>query len=47
MPLIEDAIADVLSDPELKGDPLHPNVTGHAVLSEKIFEELKAIGYVR
>ena len=47
VPLIEDAIADVLSDPELKGDPLHPNVTGQAVLSEKIFEELKAIGYVR
>ncbi len=47
VPLIENAIADVLSDPELKGDPLHPNVTGHALLSEKIFEELKAIGYAR
>lgn len=47
VPLIEDAVADVLSDPQLKGDPLHPNAAGHALLSEKIFEELKSIGYIR
>jgi len=47
VPLIEDAIAAVLSDPKLKGDPLHPNAAGHVLLSEKIFKELKAIGYVR
>jgi len=47
VPLIEDAIADVLSDPELKGDPLHPNVAGQALLSEKILAELQAIGYAR
>jgi len=46
VPLIEDAIAEVISDPKLKGDPLHPNAAGHKVLSEKIFEELKAIGYI-
>lgn len=46
VPLIEDAIAEVLSDPQLKGDPLHPNVAGHALLAQKIFDELKAIGYV-
>ncbi len=45
VPLVEDAIADVLSDPQLKGDPLHPSAVGHLRLSEKIFEELKAIGY--
>ena len=45
VPLIENAIADVLSEPHLKGDPLHPNAAGHAILSEKIYEELKAIGY--
>ena len=45
VPLIEDAIADVLSDPELKGDPLHPNAAGHVLLSEKIFKELKSLGY--
>ncbi len=47
VPLIEDAVADVISDPQLKGDPLHPNVAGHALLSEKIFEALKSIGYAR
>lgn len=43
--LIEDAVAEVLSDPQMKGDPLHPNAAGHALLSEKIFNALKSIGY--
>ena len=47
VPLIEGAIAEVLSDPQLKGDPLHPNASGHALLSKKIFDELKSIGYAR
>jgi acyl-CoA hydrolase len=47
VPLIEDAIPDVLSDPQLKGDPLHPNAAGHRLLSEKIFEALQEIGYAR
>lgn len=47
VPLIEDAIAEVLSDPQMKGDPLHPNSAGHAQLSRKIFESLKSIGYAR
>jgi acyl-CoA hydrolase len=46
VPLIEDAIPEVLSDPAMKGDPLHPNAEGHALLSEKIFEALREIGYV-
>jgi acyl-CoA hydrolase len=45
--LIDDALADVLSDPQLKGDQLHPNAAGHALLSKKIFDSLKAIGYAR
>ena len=45
VPLIEDTIADVISDPKLKGDALHPNAAGHVILSEKIFKELKSIGY--
>ena len=46
VPLIEDAIPEVLSDPAMKGDPLHPNPEGHAMLSGKIFDALQAIGYV-
>lgn len=45
VPLIEDALADVLSDPQLKVDPLHPNAAGHLKLSKKIFDALKSIGY--
>ncbi|MGA7593793.1 MAG: arylesterase [Gallionella sp.] len=45
VPLIEDAIADVLSDPELKGDAVHPNADGHVRLAEKIYKELQSIGY--
>lgn len=47
VPLIENEVADVLSDPLMKGDPLHPNASGHALLSKKIFEALKSIGYAR
>lgn len=47
VPLIEDAMAEVLSKTELKGDQLHPNAAGHALLAEKIFEGLKKIGYAR
>ncbi len=47
VPLIEDAVPDVLSDPQLKGDPLHPNAAGHALLAEKIFKELKSMGYIQ
>ncbi|MDD5057707.1 MAG: arylesterase [Sideroxydans sp.] len=45
VPLIEDAIADVLSNPDLKVDALHPNAAGHALLAEKILEGLKEIGF--
>jgi acyl-CoA hydrolase len=45
VPLIEDAIADVLSDTNLKGDQLHPNAAGHALLAEKIHAALKKIGF--
>ena len=47
VPLIEDAMAEVLSDTQLKSDQLHPNAAGHALLSKKLFEALKAIGYAR
>jgi acyl-CoA hydrolase len=45
VPLIKDAIADVISNPQLKVDPLHPNAAGHTLLSEKIYKELKSMGY--
>lgn len=47
VPLIEAAIPEVLSDPAMKGDPLHPNAEGHVLLAGKIVEALQQIGYVR
>lgn len=47
VPLIEDALAEVLSNTDLKADQLHPNVAGHALLSKKIADALKSIGYAR
>jgi len=47
VPLIKNAIAEVLSDPQLKGDPLHPNAAGHVRLADKIFNELTSLGYIR
>lgn len=43
--LIEDAIAEVLSDPTLKVDQIHPNAAGHAQLAESIHATLRKIGY--
>jgi lysophospholipase L1-like esterase len=45
VPLIKDAIADVLSNPQLKVDQIHPNAEGHALLAEKISKELQSIGF--
>lgn len=47
VPLIENALAEVLSDPRLKSDQLHPNAAGHALLATKIADDLKKIGYVQ
>ncbi|GIK24918.1 MAG: arylesterase [Betaproteobacteria bacterium] len=47
VPLIADAIAEVLSDPGLKLDQLHPNAEGHQALAGKAFDALRQLGYVR
>jgi acyl-CoA hydrolase len=47
VPLLEDTMAKVLSDPQLKGDPLHPNAAGHRRLAEEVLKALQKIGYVR
>ena len=47
VPLVEDAIAETLSDPGLKLDQLHPNAAGHEALAGKLFDALRKLGYVR
>ena len=45
VPLIKDALPEVLSNTALKGDQLHPNAAGHALLGDKIHADLKKIGF--
>jgi acyl-CoA thioesterase-1 len=47
VPLIKDALPEVLSDTALKSDQLHPNAAGHARLGDKIHSDLKKIGFAR
>ena len=47
VPLIKDALPEVLSDTALKSDQLHPNAAGHALLGEKIHADLKEFGLAR
>jgi acyl-CoA hydrolase len=47
VPLIGDAASEVLSAPDLKLDPLHPNSAGHARLAEAAREALAKLGLVR
>jgi acyl-CoA thioesterase I len=42
--LIDDVIADILSTPELKADPVHPNAQGYAQLAEGIARGLHEAG---
>ncbi len=45
-PLIADVFSDVLSDRALKADQIHANAKGYAVVSEKLGEKLKELGYL-
>jgi lysophospholipase L1-like esterase len=47
IPLVENAVSDVLSSPELRLDALHPNERGHEALAQKTVAALREMGYVR
>ncbi|WP_457607308.1 arylesterase [Nitratifractor sp.] len=44
LPLEEEALPAILSDPRLKSDSIHPNAKGYRILAEKIYEKLKEEG---
>ncbi|MCG6874255.1 MAG: GDSL-type esterase/lipase family protein [Betaproteobacteria bacterium] len=41
LPIERDALAEILTDNELKSDPIHPNARGYARLAERVAELLK------
>lgn len=44
VPLIDDAVAEVLSQPAFKLDQLHPNADGHRALADKVAGKLRRLG---
>jgi acyl-CoA thioesterase-1 len=38
VPLVDDALVDILADPALKADEIHPNAAGHRRLAEAVAE---------
>lgn len=46
IPLISGMLADILSDPSLKSDQIHPNALGYRQMAQEIAENLKEIGWI-
>jgi len=46
VPLLSGMLAEILSDPSLKSDQIHPNAQGYSVMAEQIFESLKEQGWI-
>ncbi len=44
--LLSGMLADILSQPSLKNDQIHPNAAGYGKMAERICETLKAYGWV-
>ena len=42
-PLIDDALADILAEPALKADQIHPNSKGHRQLAQAVAEVLRPL----
>lgn len=40
VPVVEDTLGEILRDPSLKSDTIHPNAAGQKVLAEAIVEEI-------
>lgn len=46
VPLLADVVSEVLSDPALKIDQLHPNAEGSRVLADKAAKALQSLGFL-
>ena len=41
--LVQDVLDDILSDPKLKSDEIHPNAKGYAIMAERIDKPLRSL----
>jgi acyl-CoA thioesterase I len=46
VPVITDVLSDVLSEPELRSDNIHPNAAGYRKMAVGLFERMKDIGLI-
>ena len=46
VPLASGILADILSQPSLKSDQIHPNALGYKMMGEKIYEKLREEGFI-
>ena len=46
VPVIAEVFSDILSQPELCADSIHPNAQGYQRMADEVFKALKAIGLV-
>ncbi len=46
IPLLRGMLAEILENPSLKSDQIHPNALGYKIMGEKIYEKLKEEGWI-
>ncbi|HHO65895.1 MAG TPA: arylesterase, partial [Epsilonproteobacteria bacterium] len=46
IPLLSGMLADILSQPSLKNDQIHPNASGYKKMAEQIYETMKEQGWI-
>jgi len=47
IPLLSGMFADIISQPSLKSDQIHPNALGYKIMAEKIYEKLREEGWLK
>ena len=47
IPLLSGMLAEILEQPSLKSDQIHPNALGYKIMAEKIYEKLKEEGFIK
>ena len=47
IPLLSKMYANIITEPSLKSDQIHPNAQGYSVMAEKIFESLNKHGWIK
>ena len=46
VPLVSGLLSDILGNPSLKSDQIHPNANGYHIMAEKILEALQQYGWL-